>query len=302
MTLPYLSFKNYLRQRFGCKVRRVPLHLGLTCPNRDGKLGREGCIYCSDVGSAAAWIEASIPVVEQLQSGLRKLSPGTKAIAYFQPFTNTYGDYEQIVSAWTSVVAVPLVVSLMVGTRPDCLTLELLEKLADINQAKEVWLELGLQSANNNTLRRINRGHDVDAFTDAVRWCREYGLRVAAHVIVGLPGEEREDNLITARYLNDLNIDGVKIHSLYVLRGTKMEQLLTSGEYQPLTQDEYVATVTEMVSLLPADTVVMRLTGEGPPGNVIAPLWCLDKNKVLNGLYQAGCCPRPFDSSDGRLL
>lgn len=297
MTVPYLSLRNYLRGRFAAEVRRVPLALAATCPNRDGRKGAGGCAYCDDTGSGAAWLEGGLPVREQLARGLLRLRPDVRALAYFQPFTSTYGDDETIIAALRQAVDHPRVVGLMVATRPDSLSDAVLAELAAQARAREVWLELGLQSAHDATLLRVGRGHTAADFAQAAARAKSAGVKVAAHVIVGLPGEGLAEAVATARYCAACGVQGIKIHSLYVLRGTLLEQWWRAGEYRELALDDYVATVRAMLEALPPDLVVMRLTGEGSPDRVLAPGWCRDKNAVIAALRRAGIVPRELLSA-----
>ncbi len=287
MTLPYRSFNAYLRERLGGPAQRVPLALAMTCPHRAAD-GSGGCTFCDAAGSGAPWLRPGTPVAAQLRDGLQRLRPGVQALAYFQAFTTgtvTQAEWEE---ALTAVTAEPRVAGLIVATRPDALPDWLLTSLASLLPRFDLWLELGLQSAHDATLQRLNRGHDVAAFTAACARARQAGVPVTAHVILGLPGETMADWQATARYCAAQPVAGIKIHSLYVLRDTVLAQQWQAGDYVPLTLDGYVAGVRAFLEVLPAATVVMRLTGEGPPDRVLAPDWCRDKQRVLAALRAAG--------------
>ena len=288
-TLPYHDLNSYLRARFGARVQKITLDAGLTCPNRDGRVGTGGCLYCNVRGSGTgAWARGRT-ISAQLEEGLARLAPrygASRFIAYFQSFSNTYAPLETLRGLYREALAFDEVVGLSIGTRPDCLTPEILDLLADIAQDRLLWLELGLQSAHDDTLKRLNRGHDVACFTRAVKEAGARGLEVVAHVILGLPGEGPAEMAATARYLSGLPLQGVKIHLLYVVRGSGLEELYRAGEYRPLEAKEYVGLVADFLELLPPRLVIHRLTGDPHPEELVAPTWCLDKSKVLEGIRE----------------
>jgi uncharacterized protein len=282
--LPYLDLKTHLRRRFGERVQKLTLDAGLTCPNRDGRVGLGGCLYCNARGSGTgAWAEG-LSLSQQLQAGAARLSRrygARRFIAYFQSFSNTYAPLPRLRALYEEALAFPGVVGLSIGTRPDCLPDEVLELLADHARRHLVWLELGLQSAHDETLSLINRGHDAACFERTVQQAASWGLETVAHVILGLPGEEPAHMADTARYLAALPLQGVKIHLLYVIRGTGLERLYAAGAYRPLSEVAYVQTVTDFIELLPPHLVIHRLTGDSHAGELAAPEWCLDKARVL---------------------
>jgi len=281
---PYLDLNTYLRRRFGQRVQKITLDAGLTCPNRDGRVGVGGCLYCNPRGSGTGAWARGWSISRQVEEGIHRLNRrygAKKFIAYFQSFTNTYAPREHLRALYQEALAFPQVVGLSVGTRPDCLGDEILDLLADINRERLVWLELGLQSAHDATLARINRGHDVACFTQAVEQAAARGLEVAPHVILGLPGEGPEEMAATAAYLSALPIQGVKIHLLYVIQGSALARLFQAGQYQCLTEAEFVGRVADFIELLPPRVVIHRLTGDPHPEEFLAPHWCLDKSRVL---------------------
>jgi len=282
--LPYLDLNSHLRARFGERVQKITLDAGLTCPNRDGRVGMGGCLYCNARGSGTgAWAQG-LNITQQLQEGTRRLKKrygAKKFIAYFQSFSNTYAPMEKLQALYEEALAFPDVVGLSLGTRPDCLPEEVLDLLADYAQKRLIWLELGLQSAQDATLKRLNRGHDVACFTQAVHRAAARGLEVMAHIILGLPGEGPGEVAATARYLAGLPLQGVKIHLLYVIRGSGLARLYEAGEYRGLTQEEYVSLVVNFLELLPPHFVIHRVTGDPHPEELLAPAWCLDKSRVL---------------------
>lgn len=283
----YRSFSDELKTTFGCRVQRISVDAGFTCPNRDGRAGTAGCIYCGGAGSGSLGIVRGIPVAAQLEAGKEVMTRKYRArkfIAYFQSYSNTYAPVERLAALYDEALAVPDVVGLMVGTRPDCLPPEVLDLLADYTRRCWFWLELGLQSSLDRTLRLLRRGHDLAAFADAVRACRGRGIRVCAHVILGLPGETREDMLATAALVNELGIDGVKIHLLHVMRDTELAAMYGRGEVSLLSREEYVTLVCDFLERLDPAVCIQRLTGDGGRDHLIAPLWSLAKFEVLNAI------------------
>jgi len=288
-TLPYRDLNTYLRERFGVRVQKVTLDAGLTCPNRDGRVGVGGCLYCNARGSGTgAWARGQT-ITEQLQEGMARLARRYKAsrfIAYFQSFSNTYAPLDTLRALYQEALVFPEVAGLSIGTRPDCLSPEILDLLAGLARERLLWVELGLQSAHDETLKLINRGHDVSCFTQAVREAAARGLEVVAHVILGLPGEGPAEMAATARYLGGLPLQGVKIHLLYVVRGSGLEEMYRAGNYRPLEEEEYVSLVVDFLELLPPHLVIHRLTGDPHPEELVAPTWCLDKSRVLIGIKE----------------
>ncbi|MCL6620836.1 MAG: TIGR01212 family radical SAM protein [Syntrophobacterales bacterium] len=287
--LPYLDLRTHLQRRFGRRVQKIALDAGFTCPNRDGTLGVGGCLYCNARGSGTGAFRRGLSLTAQLEAaaaGLTRRYGPCAFIAYFQGFTNTYGPVERLRALYEEALAFPGVVGLSVGTRPDCVPDEVLELLAGYARTRLVWLELGLQSAHDATLQRLNRGHDVACFTEAVHRAAARGLEVVAHVILGLPGEGREEMLATARYLGGLPLQGVKPHLLYVVQGSGLAGLYAAGEYQPLTEEEFVTLTVDFLEHLPPHLVIHRLTGDPHPQELVAPRWCLNKNRMLARLRQ----------------
>jgi radical SAM protein (TIGR01212 family) len=285
--LPYRDLNSHLRERFGVRVQKVTLDAGFTCPNRDGRVGVGGCLYCNARGSGTGAWARGLSISRQLEEGIKRLRARYRAekfIAYFQSFSNTYAPPKVLSAKYAEALTFPEVVGLSIGTRPDCLSPEILDLLAGFAQTHLVWLELGLQSAHDATLKLINRGHDVACFTRAVKDAAARGLEVVAHVILGLPGEGPAETGATARYLGSLPLQGVKIHLLYVIRGSGLEQLYQRGRYRPLTQEEYVRLATDFLELLPPHLIIHRLTGDPHPEELVAPSWCLDKSGVLRAL------------------
>jgi len=279
-------FSEELKRQFGCRVHRISIDAGFSCPNRDGTVGTGGCIFCSDHGSGSLGIAREKTVAGQLDHGKEVMTRKYKAqkfIAYFQPYSNTYAPVDQLRALYDEALQTPDVVGLIVGTRPDCLPAETLTLLGEYHQKTYFWLELGLQSPHDRTLERIRRGHDFAAFMAAARTVKAAGIRLCVHVILGLPGENREEMLATASILNDLGVDGVKIHLLHVNRGTQLAGMYERGELQLMERDQYVGLVCDFLERLSPQVLIHRLTGDGGR-DLIAPLWSAAKFEVLNAV------------------
>lgn len=295
----YNDFSSYLRKAFGVRCHKITIDAGFTCPNRDGTKGYGGCIYCNARGSGTGAFSKGISVKEQVQSAKAYLSKRYKAkkfLAYFQAFSNTYGPVDKLKKVYFEALEDPDVVGICIGTRPDCISEEALDLIEDIKKrGYMVWLEVGLQSAHDRTLELINRGHTVADFVEAVKRIRARDINVCVHVIIGLPGESREDIMYTAKFLANMDIQAVKPHLLYIIRGTKLHKMYEEGKYRPLTRDEYVKLIAEFLTYLPPSVVIQRLTGDPHREELIAPMWALEKQKnrdmILkymeeNNLYQ----------------
>jgi radical SAM protein (TIGR01212 family) len=284
----YYRFSAYLRERFGGPVRKIALDAGFTCPNRDGKISSAGCIFCAPESYApAAGTQAS--VTNQLRDGItRNKKQGiTRFIAYFQAFSNTYGPLEKLKNAYDSVRQFPEIVGLAIGTRPDCITPEIVGLVGSYTADYEVWLELGLQSAHNATLKKLNRGHTAEDFIHAVEIVRRVpAIKVCAHIILGLPGETPDMETRTARLVAHLGLEGVKFHPLHVVKGTALEQVYGRGEYRPMTRDEYAVRVVHFLAQIPSDVVVERLTADCPAPWLAAPAWMADKAAVVQAIEE----------------
>lgn len=277
-----------LKEQFGEKIYRLSLSSGCTCPNRDGTLGVGGCTFCSEGGSGEFAAEPA-PIAEQIEKAkklVRGKTSGEHFIAYFQSFTNTYGDPERLRALYTETLQREDIVILSIGTRPDCLDDRMVGMLAELNRVKPVWVELGLQTANDKTAERVNRCYPRSTFEDAYRRLREAGLTVIVHLIFGLPGESEADMLDSVRYLAGLNSppDGVKLQLLQILRGTKLAEDFARDPWPVMTLPEYAELLRKALPLLPTETVIHRLTGDGPKRLLIEPQWCADKKRVLNTL------------------
>jgi radical SAM protein (TIGR01212 family) len=289
MAKHYNDLNTYLRSLFGCRVQKITVDAGLTCPNRDGTVGTGGCIYCNPRGSGTGAHTAGLSITEQLQQGkqaLAKRYSARKFIAYFQSFSNTYAPVGRLQALYEEALAVTDIVGLSVGTRPDCVSEPVLDLLQTYTAHHLIWLEYGLQSAHDATLKFINRGHDRQAFCRAVEMTRNRGLKICAHVILGLPGERRRQMMQTADLLADLDVDGVKLHLLYVIRGTRLEALYREGRMRCLQQRQYVELVCDFLERLPRRMVIQRLTGDPHAQELVAPDWALRKNETLTAIQQ----------------
>jgi uncharacterized protein len=281
----YNDYNTYLRNVYGCRVQKISVDAGLTCPNRDGTLSTAGCIYCNARGSGTGAHAGGLSITEQLLAGKAALSRRYKAkkfIAYFQSFSNTYAPVSKLKRLYDEALAVDDVVGLSIGTRPDCVAAPVLDLLAGYANDHLVWIEYGLQSAHDTTLALINRGHDVACFQKAVDSTQARGLKVCAHVILGLPQENRTQMLATARFLAGLPVEGVKLHLLYVVRGTPLDRLYRAGTYRCLSQAAYVELVCDFLEYLPEQAVIQRLTGDPHPAELVAPKWSLRKRETLD--------------------
>ena len=276
---PYHSFDHMLKERFSEKVYKVALNGGMTCPNRDGTLGNRGCIFCSAGGSGDFAGDRDLSVTQQIDEQAAKIRSKRNAahyIAYFQAYTNTYAPVEYLRKIFTEAVSHPDIVALSIGTRPDCLGEDVLELLAELNEQKPVWVELGLQTMHDSTAAYIRRGYPLSVFEDAVRRLRARNLEVIVHTILGLPGETKEDIL---------DIQGIKLQLLHVLKGTDLAKDYEDGRFSVYTMEEYIDLVIACLEHLSPRIVIHRLTGDGPKELLLAPLWSSAKKTVLNTLH-----------------
>ncbi len=279
----YRDLNTYFRNMFGHRVHKITVDAGMTCPNRDGTLSTGGCIYCNEKGSGTGLFGAGKSIREQIENAKVRVVRRFKAkkfIAYFQSFTNTYAPVEDLKRLYDEALAVPDIAGLAIGTRPDCIDAEILDLLESYAAQNLIWIEYGLQSAHDQTLNRINRGHDVASFEKAVAATQGRGINICAHVILGLPGETRRQMLATARFIAGLGIHGIKLHLLYVIRGTRLETIYNNGEFQCLDQAEYAELVCDFLERLPADMIIQRLTGDPHPNELVAPQWALEKKQT----------------------
>lgn len=281
----YNQYSAHLKQKFGVKVYKVTLDAGFSCPNRDGSISSGGCIFCDDGGSFSQAHSNLLSIEEQLETGVETLSARFKAkkfMSYFQAYSNTYKPVGELEKIYSSSLKHPDVVGLSIGTRPDCVDEEKLKLIATYKDDYYTWVEYGLQSIHDKTLKAINRGHDFDCFLRAYEKSKEFGLNVCAHVILGLPDESKEDMLKTAEKLAELKVDGVKIHMLCAMQGTELSRMYESGKISFMSEDEYLNLVCDFLEILPCETTIHRLAGNGLKKNLIAPRWLGKKMDALN--------------------
>jgi radical SAM protein (TIGR01212 family) len=283
----YYDLKSYWINRFGCRVHKLPIDAGFTCPNRDGSVAAGGCVYCDGRGSALRQAGPLPSVGDQVRRGkafYRQRPKAEKFIAYFQTFTNTYAPVEKLRALYDEALAEEDVIGLSIGTRPDCVPDETLALIRSYAERFHVWLEFGLQSIHDRTLGAINRGHDAATFRDAVRRTGGGPILICVHIIVGLPGETREEILETARAISELPVQGIKIHSLLALEGTELGGRFKRGEVTLMTREEYVGAVCDILEILPPGMVIQRLTADGYREIFLGPAWAGNKLAVLNAI------------------
>ena len=297
----YNSFNRVLKEIFAARVYKIGLRLDFTCPNRDGKLTVGGCIYCNNASHTPQDYRPRASVTEQLERGalaIRKRHGAEKFIAYFQSYTNTYGSVAKLERLYREALDFPGVVGLSISTRPDCVADDVLDLITDVARHTYLWLELGLESMHDRTLQWVNRGHGVREFVDAAERCKNRGLRLCTHLILGFPHESRKEMLQTPELLNRLHIDGIKLHNLHVIKNTALEKIYHAGDVPLLSQQEYVALVVDFLELLSPETSVHRLTGETYRAITVAPDWSINKIGVHNAIHRE---MGERDSWQGRL-
>lgn len=292
-----------MQETYGCKLYKLSLNGGMTCPNRDGRIDTRGCTFCSAGGSGdfagdairrralsqTAGPGGWVPVCEQIEAAKQLIAhkySGSDYIAYFQSYTNTYADIQYLRRLYLPVIRRPDIRILSIATRPDCLSGAVLELLAALNAMKPVWIELGLQTIHETTAVRIRRGYPLAVFDRAVQALNRIGIKPVVHMIIGLPGETREQILQTADYIAHCPVSGIKLQLLHVLKGTELDSAYTRGEFSVMTFDAYKEILGAILERLPPEMVIHRLTGDGPKNLLTAPRWSADKKKVMNGIHQ----------------
>lgn len=285
--MEYYSFNQYLKDTFGCKVYKISINAGFTCPNRDGTLGTRGCIFCSKGGSGDFAESSTLSVTEQIESGKQRVSKKIKSgkyIAYFQAFTNTYAPIDVLAEKYCEAINHPDIVGISIATRPDCLGEEVLTLLSEINKIKPVFVELGLQTIHEKTAEYIRRGYPLSVYDNAIKALKKAGINTVVHLIIGLPNESREEMLESVEYACKSGADGIKLQLLHILKGTDLADDYFSGKFETLSMEEYLSIIKDCVEIIPKNVVIHRLTGDGPKKDLIAPLWSADKKSVLNAL------------------
>lgn len=280
----YYSLNEYLLKTFGEKVYKISLNGNMTCPNRDGTLGNRGCIFCGGGGSGEFSADKNLCISEQIQDAKRRIHNKTsckKFIAYFQPFTNTYADLDYLRKLYYEAIEPDEIVALSIATRPDCLGDDVLFLLSEINKIKPVWIELGLQTVHKATAEYIRRGYELDTYNKAVVNLRKIGVYIITHIILGLPGESREQMIQSAVYASEKS-DGIKLQLLHVLRGTDLLDEYNNGKFNTLSLEEYADIICECIERIPENTAIHRLTGDGDKRLLVSPMWSADKKRALN--------------------
>ncbi|MDD6727770.1 MAG: TIGR01212 family radical SAM protein [Eubacteriales bacterium] len=285
--MKYYSLNNYLRDTFGEKVYKISIDAGFTCPNRDGTIDTRGCIFCSKGGSGDFAQDRNLTVTQQIEKGKELVSKKIKSgkyIAYFQAFTNTYAPVSILREKYYEAVNHKDIVALSIATRPDCLGEDVLALLDEINKIKPVFVELGLQTIHEESAKYIRRGYSLEVYDKAVKDLKKIGVNVVVHVILGLPGESKNDMLQTVDYVCKSGIDGIKLQLLHVIKGTDLEKDYLAGKFSVLEFDEYLDIIKSCVEIIPESIVIHRLTGDGAKKDLVAPLWSADKKRVLNAI------------------
>ena len=304
----YRSLNSYLQERFHKKIYKIAINGGFTCPNRDGTIDTRGCIFCSGYGSGDFAESPELSVTEQIERGKERIiskmpkftangradevavnNGNGRYIAYFQAFTNTYASVERLRTLYSEAINHPDIVAISIGTRPDCLPEEVLVLLDELNHIKPVWVELGLQTIHKKSADYIRRGYELPVYDRAVAELRNRGIEVITHVILGLPGETREEMLETVDYVGRSGIQGIKLQLLHVIEGTDLAEDYRNGLFECMSMEEYVDLIYDCIKILPDDIVIHRMTGDGAKKTLVAPLWSADKKKVLNALNHRLC-------------
>lgn len=281
----YNQYSAHLKQKFGVKVYKITLDAGFSCPNRDGTISNGGCIFCDDSGSFSQAHSNLLPIEKQVETGIETLSKRFKAekfMSYFQAYTNTYKPVKELEKIYNSATKNEKIVGLSIGTRPDCIDDDKLKLIASYKDDYYTWIEYGLQSCHDKTLKFINRGHDFDCFKRAVEKTKKYGINICTHVILGLPEENKEDMLKTAEELSKLGINGIKIHMLCILENTPIEKLYRQGKIKLISEEDYIETVCDYLEILPANVTIHRLAGNGLKSELVEPRWIGKKLDTLN--------------------
>lgn len=287
--MKYTTLNNYLKERFGEKVYKIALNGGFTCPNRDGTIDTRGCIFCSKGGSGDFAESPDLTITEQIENGKKRLEKkikNGKYIAYFQAFTNTYAPVERLRAIYEEAINHPDIVALSIGTRPDCLGDDVLALLDELNRIKPIFVELGLQTINEQTAKYIRRGYTLEVYDKAVADLHKIGINVVTHIILGLPNESKEDMLKSVEYACTVT-DGIKLQLLHILKGTDLAKDYEQGKFKVLTLEQYTEIIKECVQIIPENVVIHRLTGDGAKKDLIVPLWSADKKTVLNTINRA---------------
>lgn len=286
---PYYRFSEYLKERFACRVHKITVDAGFNCPNIDGSLSKDGCIFCDNYAFSPFVRKKNISLENQIEEGMergRRRYKAKKFIVYFQPYTNTYAPPEILKERYDTVRKFKDIAGISIGTRPDCIDEEKLAVIEEYTQEYEIWIEYGLQSIHNKTMNLINRNHTYEDFLNAVEITKNKGIKICAHVIIGLQGETKEDMLATAAECSRLGIDGIKIHPLHAVKGTALGKMFNEGKYIPLELESYVNIASEFLCRLNSGMIIQRLTADCPEEMLIAPEWINRKQFILKKIEE----------------
>jgi hypothetical protein len=287
--MKYTTLNSYLKEKFGCKVYKISIDGGFTCPNRDGTIDTRGCIFCSKGGSGDFAEDRNLSITNQIEAGKKRVAKKIKDgkyIAYFQAFTNTYASVKRLRELYTQAINHPDIVALSIATRPDCIDDSVLSLLDELNKIKPIFVELGLQTIHEETAKYIRRGYSLDVYDKAVENLHKIGINVVTHIIIGLPNETVDDILSSVKYVCKVT-DGIKLQLLHIIDGTDLADEYRQGKFDVLTLEEYTSIIKKCVEIIPEDVVIHRLTGDGAKKDLIAPLWSADKKRVLNTINKA---------------
>ena len=299
---PYNSLSDHLKEKLGAKTVKLSVNAGFSCPNRDGKISRGGCIFCSGSGSGDFAPPADMPIDKQLELSRQRISakwPDAKYIAYFQAFTNTYAPVDVLEKKYNEALSCPWISGIAIATRPDCMGDGVADLLKDISEKTYLWVEFGLQTSREDTAELINRGYKNEVYLDAMEKMKKRGLETGTHIILGLPGETREDMRNSVTFAAEAHTDGIKLQLLHVIRGTRLHEMYMENPFHIMTRDEYTDTVIDMIEHLPPEIVIHRLTGDGNRNELVLPNWSMDKRGVLNEIHRK---MKLYESYQGKLL
>lgn len=286
---PYYSLNHYLQQLYGEKVYKIAIDGGFTCPNRDGKIDTRGCIFCSSGGSGDFASSSSLCIYDQIEEGKNRLKnkkTGSKYIAYFQAYTNTYASLDHLKRVYSEAISHEDIVGLSIATRPDCIDDNIINLLSSLNLHKKVWVELGLQTIHPSSAKFIRRGYDMNSFEEALEKLNKAGINVVVHLILGLPNESREDIIESIKYVSNKNIHGLKLQLLHILKGTDLATYYQEHPFHILTMEEYIDLLISCIEIIPPNIVIHRITGDGPKKLLLQPLWSGNKKVVLNNILK----------------
>lgn len=299
---PYNSLSDHLKETFGAKTVKLSVNAGFTCPNRDGHISNGGCIFCSGSGSGDFAPSAELPIAQQLKLSRQRLSdkwPEAKYIAYFQAFTNTYAPAEELERKYREALSCDGIDGLAIATRPDCMGDDVVGLLDRLNKETHLWVEFGLQTSNEETARLINRGYENSVYTSVMKKLKERNIETVTHIILGLPGETRDDMRNSVKFAADAGTDGIKLQLLHIIRGTRLHEMYLNKPFHVMTRDEYTDTVIDMIEHMPPNIVIHRLTGDGNRSELVQPTWSMDKRSVLNEIHKK---MKMHESYQGKLL